>query len=204
MDGIFFLLFECMLESIIFARNTYLNKENGLVLPDDFSIHMSGFHSDRLYHEHIGYWSNVYGFEMNIISKNILSDGHVMIVPADDIITSDCCIKNLDIYTCSNDDIAFTHPFTIQALKSGSISGFVCHFDVNFSKNLIQKVHFSTSPRSPSTHWKQTVFFLPRIYNVQEGEEINGKIICLRHPEEKRGLIIHLHVFDSKFKYYFE
>lgn len=89
----YFLLFECMLESIIYARNTYLDKENGLVLPDDFSIHMSGFHSDRLYHEHIGYWSNVYGFEMNIIAKNILSDGHVMIVPADDIITSDCCIK---------------------------------------------------------------------------------------------------------------
>jgi hypothetical protein len=26
----YFLLFECMLESIIFARNTYLDKENGL------------------------------------------------------------------------------------------------------------------------------------------------------------------------------
>jgi len=54
---------------------------------------MSAFHSDRLYHEHIGYWSNVYGFEMNIIAKNILADGHVMIIPADDIVTSDCCIK---------------------------------------------------------------------------------------------------------------
>jgi len=36
------------------------------------------------------------------------------------------------------------------------------------------------------------------------GEEINGKISCRRHPQEKRGLIIHLHVFDSKFKYYLE
>ncbi|CAF3222095.1 unnamed protein product, partial [Rotaria sp. Silwood2] len=44
------------------------------------------------------------------------------------------------LYTCSKDDITFTHPFTIQALKSGSISGFVCHFDVNFAKNLIEKV----------------------------------------------------------------
>jgi hypothetical protein len=54
---------------------------------------MAGFHSDRLYDEHISYWSNVYGFEMNIITKNILADGHVMLVPANDIITSDCCIK---------------------------------------------------------------------------------------------------------------
>lgn len=54
---------------------------------------MSAFHSDKLYHEHVGYWSDVYGFEMNIISKNILADGHVMIVPAEDIVTSDCCIK---------------------------------------------------------------------------------------------------------------
>jgi len=93
----------------------------------------------------------------------------------------------LNIYTCSKDDITFTHPFTIQVLKSSSISGFVCHFDVNFAKNLIQKVnsiffvfnfsfflclqvHFSTSPRSPNTHWKQTVFFLPRLYNVEEGK----------------------------------
>ena len=64
-----------------------------LVLPDDFSINMSAFHSDRLYHEHVDYWSNVYGFEMNTITKNILADGHVMIVPAEDIVTSDCCIK---------------------------------------------------------------------------------------------------------------
>ncbi|UJR23307.1 hypothetical protein I4U23_026322 [Adineta vaga] len=200
----YFLLFECMLESIIFARNQYLDKENGLVLPDDFSISMAGFHSDSLYHEHVGYWSNVYDFEMNTVAKNILADGHVMIVPAEDIVTSDCCIKNLDAYTCSNEDISFTHPFTLQVMKSGSISGFVCHFDVNFSKNLIQKVHFSTSPRSPSTHWKQTVFFLPRLYNVEEGEDIQGKLICQRNPHEKRGLIIHIHVFDSKFKFYLE
>ncbi|CAF3012149.1 unnamed protein product [Rotaria sp. Silwood2] len=174
------------------------------VLPDDFSIHMSAFHSDELYHEHIGYWSDVYGFEMNTVAKNILVDGHVIIVPANDIMTSDCCIKTLDIYTCSNDDITFTHPFTVEVLKSGSISGFVCHFDVNFAKNLIEKVHFSTSPRSPKTHWKQTVFFLPRLYSVQEGEEITGKISCQRHPNEKRGLVIHLYVFDSKFKFYLE
>jgi hypothetical protein len=36
------------------------------------------------------------------------------------------------------------------------------------------------------------------------GEEIHGKILCQRHPHEKRGLIIHLHVFDSKFKFYLE
>lgn len=200
----YFLLFECMLESIIYARNTYLDKENGLVLPDDFSIHLAGFHSEHLYQEHIEYWSNVYGFEMDIVAKNILADGHVMIVPAEDITTSDCCIKTLDAYTCSNADIAFSHSFTVQGLKSGSISGFVCHFDVNFAKNLIEKVHFSTSPRSPPTHWKQTVLFLPRVYELKEGEEISGKIICQRHPQEKRGLIVYLHVFDSKFKYYLE
>jgi hypothetical protein len=80
---------------------------------------------------------------MNTVAKNILADGHVMIVPADDIITSECCIKNLDIYTCSNDDITFTQSFTIQVLRSGSISAFACHFDVNFAKNLIQKVNNS-------------------------------------------------------------
>lgn len=106
----YFLLFECMLESIIFARNHYLDKETGLgehhpvsqtermkasllVLPDDFSIHLSGFHSESLYHENLGFWSDVYGFEMNTVAKNILLDGHVMVVPADDLMTDDCCIK---------------------------------------------------------------------------------------------------------------
>ncbi len=54
---------------------------------------MAGFHSDRLYEEYIGYWSNVYEFEMSIVAKNILADGHVIIVPSNDIVTSDCCIK---------------------------------------------------------------------------------------------------------------
>ena len=31
------------------------------------------------------------------------------------------------------------------------------------------------------------------------GEEINGTIFCQRHPHDKRGLAIYLHVFDSKF-----
>lgn len=64
-----------------------------LVLPDDFSIHIAGFHSNNLYDEHVNYWSNVYGFEMDTVAKNILADGHVMIVPAEDVVTSDCCIK---------------------------------------------------------------------------------------------------------------
>ena len=35
---------------------------------------------------------------MNTVAKNILADGHVMTVPADDIMTSDCCIKVKILY----------------------------------------------------------------------------------------------------------
>lgn len=48
------------------------------------------------------------------------------------------------------------------------------------------------------------MIYLSNISFYKLGEEIKGKIVCQRHPQEKRGLIIHLHVFDSKFKYYLE
>lgn len=63
------------------------------MLPDDFSIHLAAFHSESLYHENVGFWSNVYGFEMNTVVKTILVDGHVMLVPAEDLISDACCIK---------------------------------------------------------------------------------------------------------------
>jgi len=200
----YFLLFECMLESIIYARDNYLNLNGGLVLPDQFSLNLAGFHSDKIYSDHISYWSDVYGFKMTTISKNILADGHVMAIEEQDLMTTNCCIKDLDMYTATIDDISFTNVFSVEMTKTGQISAFVGYFDVQFDKNLTQKVHFSTSPSDELTHWKQTVFFLPKLFDVTKGDKINGKIVCSRHPKEKRGLIIHLHVFDLKLKYYFE
>lgn len=115
--------------------------------------------------------------------------------------------------------LSFRCEFCQESYWKGKWSPEIVELDISTGKYLPQ-VHFSTSSRSPSTHWKQTVFFLPRLYSVQEGkclnisiyksiwlflgEEINGKLLCQRHPHEKRGLIIHLHVFDSKFKFYLE
>lgn len=39
----YFLIYESMLDSIIYARDKWLEPENGLIFPDKFSLYMAGF-----------------------------------------------------------------------------------------------------------------------------------------------------------------
>lgn len=180
------------------------------VLPDDFSISLCAFHSESIYHENVGFWSNVYGFEMNAVSKSILDDGHVLIVPVEDLMTDDFAIKvsehflellrsircfffRIWMFTIArtktslsavrfpwkfNKTVRFRVSFRILTLRFRKISSkrWIEQKDFLFWKRIknflfLFQVHFSTSPRSTPTHWKQTVFLLPRVYSVQKGDE---------------------------------
>lgn len=44
---------------------------------------------------------------------------------------------------------------------------------------------FSTSPDSPYTHWKQTVFYLDDHITAKKGEEVIGTFSM--HPNEKNN-----------------
>ena len=55
------------------------------------------------------------------------------------------------------------------------VHGIVAWFDTEFSR-LKNPINLSTSPFKPSTHWKQTVLYLEKDLEVDEGDILWGSV----------------------------
>ncbi|XP_012529767.1 protein arginine N-methyltransferase 1 isoform X2 [Monomorium pharaonis] len=187
----YFLLFEGMLDTVIYARDRYLTP-GGVILPNRCTISIVGSGDTKRYLELVDYWSNVYGFKMSCMKKQVLREPSIEICNVDDLITSTAEIQAFDLYKVTKGCVNFTSPFTLNVKKTGSLTAIIGYFDIFF--DLENPVHFSTGPHSTSTHWKQTVFSLSEPISITEGEVINGMLKCQRHDKDDRGLMVVIHI----------
>nr|AQT40937.1 protein arginine N-methyltransferase 1 transcript variant 30 [Homo sapiens] len=84
-------------------------------------------------------------------------------------------IGEVDIYTVKVEDLTFTSPFCLQVKRNDYVHALVAYFNIEFTR-CHKRTGFSTSPESPYTHWKQTVFYMEDYLTVKTGEEIFGTI----------------------------
>lgn len=194
----YLLLFEGMLDSVIYARNNYL-REGGLLLPNRCTISLVGYGSEEQYHNFVEFFDNVYGFNMKCMLKDILREGHVEKCDGEFVLTKPNTLCDLDLMTCDMSYSNFSFDFNLEVTKGGKMTSFVGYFDTFFA--LPEEVSFSTSPNSEPTHWKQTVFYLDQPVNVQVGDQISGKFICRRDRKDLRSLNIEIRAFGKVFKY---
>jgi protein arginine N-methyltransferase 3 len=195
----YFLFFEGMLDSVIYARDNYL-KEGGFILPNRCTISLVGYGSDERYQEFISFFNNVYGFNMKCMVKDILTEGHVEKCDSENVITKPNIISELDIMTCDMNYSNFTYDFHLEVIKNKKLTSFVGYFDTFFDLPQ-QPVKFSTSPYDTPTHWQQVVFYLDEPVDVKMGEIISGKIICQRDRKDLRSLKVEIQAFNKTFKY---
>ncbi|PNF31442.1 Protein arginine N-methyltransferase 3 [Cryptotermes secundus] len=163
----YFLLFEGMLDSVIYARDHHLT-EGGLLLPNRCSISMIGLADTDRHAELVEFWTDVYGYRMTCLKHEVVQEATIEVVPANKVITSTCVLTELDLSTCSTSSLDFSSELKLEAITDGSITAFVGYFDVFF--DLPRPVSFSTGPHATPTHWKQTVFLLEEPIIVQQGE----------------------------------
>nr|AQT40941.1 protein arginine N-methyltransferase 1 transcript variant 34 [Homo sapiens] len=83
--------------------------------------------------------------------------------------------EEVDIYTVKVEDLTFTSPFCLQVKRNDYVHALVAYFNIEFTR-CHKRTGFSTSPESPYTHWKQTVFYMEDYLTVKTGEEIFGTI----------------------------
>ncbi|PIO30573.1 hypothetical protein AB205_0129480, partial [Aquarana catesbeiana] len=93
----------------------------------------------------------------------------------------------VDIYTVKVDDLSFTSPFCLQVKRNDYIHALVAYFNIEFTR-CHKRTGFSTSPESPYTHWKQTVFYMEDYLTVKTGEEIFGTISMKPNAKNNRDL----------------
>ncbi|KAK2587422.1 hypothetical protein KPH14_003135 [Odynerus spinipes] len=197
----YFLLFEGMLDTVVYARDHYL-VANGVLMPNRCSMSIVGSGDTQRYVDLIDYWSNVYGFKMSCMKGEVLKEPSIEICRPEYIITTAAEIQTFDLYTVTTDCVNFSAPFNLTVKKTGSLTALVGYFDVFF--DLENSVSFSTGPHAPPTHWKQTVFSLKEPISITEGEILSGKLVCRRHVKDVRGLIITIYIKDFSQVYYMD
>ncbi|CRK19729.1 Protein arginine N-methyltransferase 1 like protein [Verticillium longisporum] len=184
----YFLLYESMLDTVLYARDTYLNKD-GLIFPDKATIFAAGIEDGEYKDEKIGFWDNVYGFNYSPLKATALSEPLVDTVEVKAVVTEPVPILTLDLYKCQVSDLAFNATFKLPVRRDDFVHAVVAWFDIDFTA-AHKPIRFSTGPHTKYTHWKQTVFYLKEMLTVQHGEEIDMTIDVKPNEKNRRDLDI--------------
>lgn len=192
----YFLFYESMLNSVLFARDKWL-KPGGLLFPDKATLHISAIEDADYRAEKIDFWDAVYGFNMSCIKRMALLEPLIDTVYPESICSDVSKIFEIDINTVTVEDLSFRVPFCIRFLREDFCHALVVHFDITFPGD--KRVSFSTGPQAHYTHWKQTVFYLLDTFPVCAGEELTGFIEQKPNKRNHRDLDIQLEYrFDGQ------
>lgn len=166
------LLYESMLNTVIYARDKWLHEE-GVLFPDNAKLYLCAIEDRQYKDDKINWWDNVYGFNMSSIRRVAITEPLVDVVDANQVVTNNALVKEIDLYTVTVADLSFTVPFSLRVVRNDYVQALVTFFTVEFTK-CHKRVGFSTGPDSHYTHWKQTVFYLQDALTVKKHEEIHG------------------------------
>ena len=90
----YFLLFESMLDTVIYARDRWSAPESrASVYPDLLTMKLEASGDMDLYQDNVQYWKDVYGFSMSCMKELVLREAAVDSVKAKEIITDAVVIK---------------------------------------------------------------------------------------------------------------
>jgi len=186
----YFLLYESMLDTVLFARDKWL-KPGGLLLPDKAVLYLAAVEESDYRAEKINFWDNVYGFDLSAIKKIAITEPTVEFVNPTDVCSTSSKILALDLLTCDKEDVNFRSEFKLKLTRNDYVHGFVSYFECAFTQ-IHKPIGFSTAPFAKCTHWKQTLFFLDSDKEIigSAGEEITGTIACQQNSQNKRDLDI--------------
>ncbi|KAF9662434.1 hypothetical protein SADUNF_Sadunf18G0052900 [Salix dunnii] len=206
----YFLLFENMLNSVLYTRDKWLVKD-GIVLPDKASLYLTAIEDAEYKEDKIEFWNNVYGFDMTCIKKQAMGEPLVDTVDQNQIVTNCQQLKTMDISKMVSGDTSFTAPFKLVAERDDYIHALVAYFDVSFTKchklmgfsTVSQGNHWKEitvvpfhelahvmGPRSRATHWKQTVLYLEDVLTICQGEALSGSMTVAPNKKNPRDIDI--------------
>ena len=191
----YFLLYESMLDSVLWARDHYL-APGGVMLPDRAQLYIAAIEDGQYKHQKMTFWNDVYGVDMSCLTPTVMKEPLVDTVDANSLMSEPVKVLDLDLVRCNKDDVQFATQYQLTMKYNDRVHGVVAWFDTPFS-NLQRPVMLSTSPFKKYTHWKQTVFYMERDLDVREGDVIYGSIACKKSTSNFREL-------DVKISYHYD
>lgn len=204
----FYLLHEGMLDSVIFARDKWLNPKTGLIFPKKASLYVSLVEIEDFWDRNIEGINNIQGFDytsmgkiirssymkspliLGVESKNVENFSYERIFDVD----------LLKIKTIRELDNIESH-FSLQVKKDTEfVHGFIVWFDVEFPACHSDAIVLSTSPYNKPTHWKQTIILFQDCMEAKSGLNIKCFARLERSVNENsRCYTISIEVQDASF-----
>lgn len=212
----YFLLFESMIDSVIFARDKWLNKKSGLIYPDKLCMNLSLSEQGSTWKnnkkENL---NNVYGFNFSCLSALCFNEPIIELHNKELICSNTCKILDLDMLNITSEEVDFSSAWVVEINKNldntmiedgFTISSAVIWFDTHFITGLDYPISFTTSPFNTATHWKQSSFYFDvNIEKLIYQDKIFGSIAVAKSKLNKRELDIKMSVYypdrvNSNFK----
>jgi hypothetical protein len=121
-------------------------------------------------------WSDVYGLDFSPLKPAAINKGFLRVPGPQAVVTDATCVLDLDLQNIQISELDFDSiPFQVVANRRDTVHAFLAWFDYDFTAGR-RHLHVSTGPFSPTTHWKQTVFYLGNPLKVHEGQTITGYV----------------------------
>lgn len=184
----YFLLYESMLDSVLWARDKYLVK-GGKMLPDRATMYIAAVEDGKYKAEKKNFWSDIYSTDMSCLAPTVLREPLVDVVPSEHIVSSSSKILELNLCTMKPSDVEFVAGYQLTCNYKDKVHGVVGWFDTEFA-DLKNPVMLSTSPYNKKTHWKQTIFYSQWDMQVFKGDTLHGSIACRKSLKNFRELDI--------------
>ena len=204
-----FLLFEFMIDSVLFARDKWL-KPSGVIWPSNAQLFIAPCSAKKIYEEKVTVWKNQYGFDFSPVLNKAKAEFldrpvHNYELDPGDCLSQSAVLLDIDMSTFLRENLEFmSKKFEFLITKEGTLHGLCAWFRVTFGgvpvADTADYVTLSTGPDQEKTHWKQNLFLLDEPVTVHTGNFIKGVAIIRRNPKYRRHLRVtfELNVFASK------
>jgi len=206
-----FLIHERMLESFVFARDHFLNKQNGIMYPSRGTIHLAPVTDAYLWLDtqtKARWWqqTDFHGIDFSPLFPSAKSEYFGMPVvgpvPALTLLASNTTEAQftMDFQTITVDEMQhFKIPFRWVMETTGIMHALAGWFDCDFiPKNVSQRTVLSTHPGLPLTHWQQVRFLLREPLAVNAGDVVVGEMVCQTNAMRSYDLKAVLWIEDAQ------
>ena len=108
----YFLLYESMLDSVLWARDKYL-VDGGKMLPDRAQLYVAAIEDGNYKSQKMTFWNDVYGVDMSCMTPTVMKEPLVDTVDSQMIMSDSCKILDLDLVRCKKGDVQFSSQFSL-------------------------------------------------------------------------------------------
>jgi protein arginine N-methyltransferase 3 len=203
------LLYEAMLNSVIWARDRYLSAD-GLMVPSHCVLHMAPIVDPEYVSDSVEFWYDVYGFDMRAMMDKIYDDILIRSVTPSNLAAPSAPFFQLPLHTIKVEDLVFVKDFSVTISKDiECLDGWVAWFDTfflpsrtaalpagaraeNWKSKSSDTIAFTTGPHAKETHWRSGVMLVDRKkrgpVSLKQGAVLSGSIEYKEASSNGRGL----------------